>query len=259
MKRYRYYYQSLLQFEGPVGRHDFCLRCLPCHNACQHIVSEELHILPEASVQQGMDGQKNRIQYGHTLEEHDAFVFTCNGEVELDEYAIPASGPVGIYLPESRLTGIGGRLRRFVRSLSCPHGADRLEQALHVASALQQEMAYRPGATNNQTTATEAFERGEGVCQDYAHIFIAICRQLGIPTRYVNGFVPGTGLTHAWTEVLTEGRCWMGIDPTAGSLVSEGYIKIAHGRDAADCPVNRGIFRGAPTGQRAEVRVIVEQ
>ena len=258
MRRYRYNYQSILYFEVPVERHDFYLRCLPCENACQHIVAEELHIRPASHILQGMDGQKNRIQYGYTNEQHDAFVFTCNGEVELSAYRLPASGNGGLYRVESRLTLSGPRLEALSQSLLFPDGLSVADKALQIADAVHHAMTYMPQSTDNQTSAEEALTRGQGVCQDYAHICIALCRRKGIAARYVNGFVVGTGVTHAWIEVLIDEGAWIGIDPTANRAATEGYIKIAHGRDAADCPVNRGIFRGAPTGQKAEIRVIVE-
>lgn len=258
MKRYRYSYQSILYFEVPAARHDFCLRCLPCENACQHIVAEELHIRPAALILQGTDGLKNRIQYGHTNEPHDAFVFTCNGEVELTDYRLPETGSGGLYRVESRLTGSGPALEHLLHTLPQSAGLTTTDKALRIADAVHRAMTYIPQSTDNQTTAEEALTRGQGVCQDYAHICIALCRHWGIAARYVNGFVVGTGATHAWVEVLADDGCWTGIDPTANAIITEGYIKIAHGRDAADCPVNRGVFRGAPTGQRSEIRVIVE-
>lgn len=258
MRRYRYSYQSILYFEVPVDRHDFLLRCLPCENVSQHIVTEELHIRPASLILQGTDGQKNRIQYGHTNEAHDAFLFTCNGEVELSAYRLPETGRVGLYRVESRLTTVGPELERLFRSLRLSDGARVADKAMQIASAVCDAMSYTPESTNNDTTAEAALARRQGVCQDNAHICIALCRLCGIVARYVNGFVTGTGATHAWVEVLTEAGYWIGIDPTANRRAEEGYIKIAHGRDASDCPVNRGLFRGAPTGQRAEVRVIVE-
>lgn len=118
-------------------------------------------------------------------------------------------------------------------------------------------MCYSPGSTQIDTTAIEVFQQRKGVCQDYAHILIAMCRACGIPARYVNGFMQGVGVTHAWVEVLVNGE-WRGIDPTNNRLIEYGYIKLAHGRDAMDCRVNRGVFTGNATEQ-TEIRVIVEE
>ena len=83
-----------------------------------------------------------------------------------------------------------------------------------------------------------------GVCQDEAHIMLALLREKRIPCRYVMGYMLGEGATHAWVEVARDGL-WLGFDPTNRRLVNEEYIRVAAGRDANDCPVNRGVFIGA--------------
>ena len=113
---------------------------------------------------------------------------------------------------------------------------------------LHQDLSYEKGVTTFQTTAEEAMKLKKGVCQDYAHILIACLRQLGIPARYVCGLLLGEGATHAWVEVY-DGEAWCGLDPTNRQIIEYGYLKIAHGRDAADCPVNRGVFRGVAQQQ----------
>lgn len=82
-----------------------------------------------------------------------------------------------------------------------------------------------------------------GVCQDEAHIMLALLRMKGIPCRYVMGYMLGEGSTHAWVEVLREEK-WIGMDPTNRRMVNDEYITVSAGRDANDCPVNRGIFSG---------------
>ena len=131
------------------------------------------------------------------------------------------------------------------------------DYALRLSEKIHGYMCYAPGTTQINTTAMEAFQQQKGVCQDYAHILIALCRACGIPARYVNGFMQGTGVTHAWVEVLVNNE-WRGIDPTNNQLIEYGYIKLAHGRDALDCRVNRGVYTGHPTEQ-TEIRVIVEE
>ena len=98
-----------------------------------------------------------------------------------------------------------------------------------------------PGTTGVQTTAEEAWQLGTGVCQDYAHIYVTLLRMRGIPARYVCGMMLGEGESHAWAEVLCGGR-WVGFDPTNDRPVLNHYIKLGHGRDAADCAINRGLM-----------------
>ncbi len=104
--------------------------------------------------------------------------------------------------------------------------------------------SYVPGATSVSTTAAEAFYCETGVCQDYAQVMIALCRSVGIPARYVTGLMVGHGATHAWVEVH-DGRRWHGFDPTNNTEVDDRYMLFATGRDFEDCPIERGIFRGA--------------
>ncbi|MDO4289895.1 MAG: transglutaminase family protein [Eggerthellaceae bacterium] len=102
---------------------------------------------------------------------------------------------------------------------------------------------YAPGSTDTTTTAAEAFAGGRGVCQDYAHVLITLCRELGIPARYVTGLMVGEGATHAWVEVH-DGERWRGVDPTHNCVVDDRYLLFSTGRDFEDCPIERGMFRG---------------
>lgn len=122
---------------------------------------------------------------------------------------------------------------------------------------MRKQFTYQSGTTTVQTTAEEALEKGKGVCQDYAHILIALCRKLSIPARYVVGIQEGVGETHAWVEFYDNG-IWRGIDPTNDKWVNDRYLTLSHGRDFADCGINRGLFIGGGTQkQTIEARVQV--
>ena len=122
---------------------------------------------------------------------------------------------------------------------------------------LHADFRYAPGTTNVRTTAEQAFQQGCGVCQDYAHIFIALMHLAKIPARYVTGLVTGEGASHAWVEIL-DGDKWYGLDPTNDMLVTDNHIKIGVGRDAGDCMINRGIMHGN-TRQSQEIKVTVRE
>lgn len=96
----------------------------------------------------------------------------------------------------------------------------------------------------------------EGVCQDYSHILLSLCRMERIPARYVVGMLVGEGLSHAWVEVYESGR-WIALDPTNNLVVDDEHIRISVGRDYGDCTMNQGIFVGQTT-QTQEVKVFVE-
>lgn len=98
---------------------------------------------------------------------------------------------------------------------------------------------------------------GRGVCQDYAHIYITLLRMAGIPARYVCGLIIGEGASHAWVEALCDGR-WLAFDPTNDCLVLDNYIKLGHGRDSADCAINRGLMWNGGT-QEQKISVLVEK
>lgn len=120
---------------------------------------------------------------------------------------------------------------------------------------LHQDFTYEKGVTTFLTTAEEAMTLKKGVCQDYAHILIALLRMMRIPARYVVGMMTGEGFSHAWVEMEADGK-WYGLDPTNDVLVDENYIKISHGRDYDDCIVNKGLFTGMAS-QKQDIRVIV--
>lgn len=135
---------------------------------------------------------------------------------------------------------------------------DPSEQALAIKRWVGEHLTYTPGATEVGTSITEILEARSGVCQDYAHLALAAYRSLGMPARYVSGYLyaadstqadaPGEDTievaTHAWVEVLIPGRGWWGLDPTNQALVGELHIKIGHGRDYDDALPLRGVFHG---------------
>ncbi|MGM9649705.1 MAG: transglutaminase family protein, partial [Butyricicoccaceae bacterium] len=115
------------------------------------------------------------------------------------------------------------------------------------------------GATSVSTTAEDAAALGKGVCQDYAHMMIALCRMDHIPARYVAGYLVGEGETHAWLEIY-DGARWVGMDPTHNRMVGDQYISIIFGRDYNDCILDKGFFRSTqnkPVLQTQQVHVSV--
>ena len=115
-------------------------------------------------------------------------------------------------------------------------------------------MRYGFGSTDVHTTAASALAGGVGVCQDYAHIMLAICRSAGLSARYVSGHLTGEGGSHAWVEVLDAepaSSCSgvIGFDPTHDRLVDDRYLTVAVGRDYADVAPTSGTFRGRAAGR----------
>ena len=129
--------------------------------------------------------------------------------------------------------------------------------AENLAEFVRHNVRYVPGATSVQSTATEAWERRAGVCQDMTHLMVAILRELGVPARYVSGYLypsttiePGeaiAGESHAWVEYWC--GAWAGIDPTNGLRETERHVVVARGRDYDDVPPIKGIYDGSGSTQ----------
>ncbi len=129
--------------------------------------------------------------------------------------------------------------------------------AQEVAVYIRSHFTYQLGVTTVRSTVAEIIAGGSGVCQDYAHVFISICRNIGLPARYVSGYlgdVTDSGASHAWAEAYVPPYGWVGFDPTIGGPCTGRHVKIGVGRDYADVAVVRGTYRG---GGEAELDVRV--
>lgn len=255
MNRYRFSYQTVVSYLRSVSHHHFLLRCLPQNIGHQKIIEQQLYLMSSIDFKESKDVFGNAIQYGSMMDKHDLFVVSSIGIIECNEYVIPEESPSYIFLVQTRLTQVNKKMTTFGSAIADKDSS--LLTALALASEINGFLRYIPGATDTETTAATCFEHQNGVCQDYAHLLIALCRDRGILARYVAGFVMGTGETHAWVEVYSDGA-WYGIDPTHNIQVEHGYIKVAHGRDASDCSVIRGMHRGA-SSHTTQVRVVVEE
>ena len=133
-------------------------------------------------------------------------------------------------------------------------GATELDLAALVCARVHDHFAYEWGVTTVETTAAEAWAEARGVCQDYAHCMVALCRLCGLPARYVSGHLLGDGGTHAWVEVLVrddasgEVRA-VPFDPTHDRRAGPRYVTVAVGRDYGDVPPTSGTFEGLYAGE----------
>lgn len=189
-----------------------------------------MEIAPDCHWQQCCDGQGNLIQWGSCEAVHNRFRVVSVGRVEQFAPYLIHETPAPYYRTQTRLTSCTAEMVEW---------AQRCQDAAEVMHAVHQHITYQPCCTTTATTAAEVWSDGRGVCQDYAHLMLAVCRALGMAARYVNGLIEGEGQTHAWVEV-SDGEVWLPYDPTHDVQPTWGYIKIAHGRDADDCPTNRG-------------------
>ncbi len=196
-----------------------------------------------------------------------AVTVVCSGTVDTADNAGIVGEHVGLmplwcFLGQTTLTRPGPRIRAMISGLD----ADRSKplELLHALSrAVAGDVAYTIGATDVQTTAEESLTSGLGVCQDHAHIFIGGARLLGLPARYVSGYLMmndrvDQDASHAWAEVHVKGLGWVGFDVSNGIAPDERYVRLATGSDYREAAPVTGVNVGG--GQIAlEVRLAVEQ
>lgn len=254
------------------------LRLRPSDDYRQTLLSFDLRIMPRSVLRSRRDYYENLMQSFHVAGEHTSLTIEMNAAVVT--YAIPRPSRVSATtLPELR--------NRFFEFLAPTErvpldqdwfnafGAARLEASYEIVTYLDDlnhylhgRFEYKPNSTDVDTPLSVFAQQNQGVCQDYAHAMLAICRSAGIPSRYVSGYVhanPGGDETllgaegsHAWVEVFLPGSGWVGYDPTNGVMVSEAHIKIGVGRDYDDIPPVKGLRRGGG-GSKLEVTVRVRQ
>jgi transglutaminase-like putative cysteine protease len=149
--------------------------------------------------------------------------------------------------------------RRAVAEEARASGAAEIDLAALVCARVHDHFSYEWGVTTVETTAAEAWAEARGVCQDYAHCMVALCRLCGIPARYVSGHLLGDGGTHAWVEVLLrdgasgEVRA-VAFDPTHDRRVGPRYVTVAVGRDYGDVAPTSGTYEGLHAGELTTVK-----
>lgn len=261
MNKLKFTYTMELDFSSPVSSHCFALYCLPGDSLRQKITLTEQTIAPADYLSRMTDGFGNIRISGCAAGPHQNFGYCIRGTA-LTEGMITEPGPLHpMYRYPSRYTQYEPEVSAFAAEADryCLEKAAQtdLQKAVCVMEYLYTHFEYIPGATNIHTTAGEALRLGHGVCQDYAHIMTAVLRFLNIPARYVSGLMIGEGYTHAWVELYTDGG-WYGLDPTNNLHIDGYYIKLAHGRDYGDCPVDKGCFLGN-VSQEQRIYVNVEE
>ena len=166
------------------------------------------------------------------------------------------------YLRETSATWIDHALRDLAET-AATGTKDPLDRAHRLSRAVSDAIAYRPGATHAHTTAAEALAQGEGVCQDHAQALIASARAVGMPARYVSGYLFAREdgerheAAHAWAEIWVESIGWIGFDPANACCPDARYIRIGSGLDAREAAPIKGIAQGDGS-ERLDVTVALE-
>ena len=260
MKELRFEYVMRLDFSPMVSKHRFTLKCIPHSDERQKVSELEVVAYPREFISEAEDAFGNHCIYGHAEGMHDHFSFRVTGKAATGlapwEHA-KEDHLIGIYRYQTEYTRPGPCIRKFADSFSFTPEMTAYDKAFTFMTGLYRSFQYVPYVTGIHTTAEEAMALGKGVCQDYSHILLSLCRMEGSPCRYVVGMLIGEGASHAWVEICSEGR-WIALDPTNNLVVDDQHIKISAGRDYQDCIINQGIFTGQ-TRQTQQILVSVKE
>jgi len=281
MKRFEIEHTTRFAYTGPITETMMELRLMPLDGRGQRLLEFALQISPRVKVATYRDGYGNLVHYFNLLRAHQKLRVTSRSLIEMDGEFGKGGGPRGGSAEHGQE---GGRppseqseddlvwdFLRFrepvtdepgVHVLAARHAptdpasGPAVEKALEsLTVAISHDFTYDPAVTNVYTGVGEVLELRAGVCQDFAHLFIAAARAMGVPARYVSGYihVPGAGgvtegASHAWAEAWVPGTGWVGFDATHPIRAGENHVRVAVGRDYRDAAPTRGVYVGIASG-----------
>ena len=230
------------EYDEPVPYSLQRLRLTPLNGPGQKVLNWVVGV-DGAKVEAGYaDQYGNRVELVSTEGTEKTIRITASGEVETQDRAGVFGAhqgfcPLWLFLRETPLTAPGDLVSELAKSLT---GDTELARMHTLMEAIHKRVDYIPGTTTTETTAEEALAAKTGVCQDHTHIFLATARMLGIPARYVSGYLLMDGqseqvATHAWAETHLPGLGWVGFDAANDVCPDERYVRIATGLSYTDC------------------------
>jgi transglutaminase-like putative cysteine protease len=243
-------HHTRFSYDGPVSEAYAEMRLKPLDADGQRCLSFRLATEPHGEVARYKDRFGNDVRVFDVLNSHESLVVSAYSEVLTPDAFAPERTDLspldehdyGMATPYTEETP------RIAALASAARAPDPARTALALMEAVRKALTYERGATDVTTTADGALELGRGVCQDYSHVFIAACRSRGLLARYVSGYLFDDGRTaasHAWADVLIPGEGWVSLDPTHTSPQTSRYVRVAVGRDYADVPPTRGVYKGS--------------
>lgn len=287
--RYRIRHRTAYAYGGRIDLCHSLAHLRPREDEGQETLAFRIEVEPAPTFsRERVDYFGNRTHYFAIQQSHDSLevVATATVEKPAAEVARPDSGVAwdalsvdpnakdasGVrlanYLLPTPAYPSFGSVAEFLRPSLVP-GREAMTFAEEVMVRIFEEFEFVPGATDTGTPLEAVMEQRAGVCQDFAHVMIAALRSVGVPARYVSGYLEtlpppgkpklqGADASHAWVEAWTPATGWVGFDPTNRLLPAGRHVKVAHGRDYFDVQPLRGIFLG--TGAQAlTVQVDVER
>ena len=230
------------------------LRLTPRSHDGQHVRRWRIEVTEDCRLTESIDAFGNRVHSFTLTGQITEIAIRVHGDVETEDTAGVVRGtkeplPLALYLRETRLTAPDEALRVFAERFM-PGSADQLTMLHDLLVELNRRIRFDVGRTDAGTTAADAFRLGHGVCQDFAHMFVATARLLGVPARYVGGYLVQTDgkvaqdAGHAWAEAHVDNFGWVGFDPANGVSVSDAYVRGAIGLDYLGAAPIRGTQSG---------------
>jgi transglutaminase-like putative cysteine protease len=256
---------TLFTYDTPIVEAYTELRLRPLDVDGQHCLSFRTETDPRGlRIREYTDQLGNTVGHFDVLEQHERLRVTTTSEVLTSAYTDrrePSTLELHDYLQPSGYTTADNSIRALAAVTKDGTHTERARQLMH---HLHKTLVYERGATTVQTPAADVLDLGRGVCQDFAHLFIAASRSAGIPARYVSGYLyddalaTNGGASHAWVDIFDPDQGWLSLDPTHDRAQDDSYIRIAVGRDYADVPPTRGVFKGT-ANENLAVEVSVQR
>ena len=257
-------HQTIYRYEAAAGRVAMRLKLMPVDTHAQKLLEWQVSVNGEVvdGFHRNGLGEMEAIWIRH--DRLDDAVIIAEGLVETRDVS-GVLGPMkrGVdpryFLRETPLTRASDAIRDM--ALSLPDDDGPLSRLHALSTAVREAVAYRSGVTTSGTTAAESFAMGAGVCQDHAQIFTAGARAMGIPARYVSGYLlaeddDALHETHGWVEALVPDLGWVGFDPSNQLCVTERYLRLASGLDAdAAAPIRGSVTIVGDIWIDADVRI----
>lgn len=268
-------HETRLSYPSPVTEAFTELRMEPISDAHQSCRSFHLHVTPAVEIHRYQNGIGNRIHHISIRPQHQEVVILSASVVETHPREVSLNSTPGTYplnedeLPLEALPFLGfqGPVRQtdlltpILKEIK-PTSGMNLGDFVHLVSTyIKNKFQYASQVTAASSPIDDVLTYGKGVCQDFAHLMIAILRTYRIPTRYISGYIHRPGKesqSHAWVECWLPSLGWIGVDPTNDSIINEMFVKVAIGRNFTDVPPNKGIYRGS-SSQKIDVRVETRQ
>lgn len=273
-------HRTTFSYAGPAHESVNEARLRPVDDATQLCQEFELTVVPAAAPRAFDDFFGNTVHYFEIFDRHTALIVEAVSNVTTvptaerppiprvtteELFGSPEHQMLAEFYTDSPFVPLDDTLRREAETAFGAAAADVWERVCRAGEHVHRSFTYRPNSTDVDTVAGEALRHRQGVCQDFAHVHLGLCRTVGIPARYVSGYFfddrrrPGQPeASHAWIEAWLPGHGWAAFDATHSRVADERYVKVATGRDYGDIrPVN-GTYRGAPT-RSLEVDVSVRR